>query len=75
MTLRQGSIVSAALAHWVWNMLNIIPRAGVPIFAGEREIHSPVLGVIGYLLLRFWPVTEKPTASSAIQDAAPAPAS
>ena len=75
MTLRQGSIISAAPAHWVWNMLNIITRAGVPIFAGEREIHSLLLGVIGYLLLRFWPVTERPPATSAIQDAAPTPAS
>jgi len=47
MTLRQGSIVSAVLAHWVWNMLNITPRAGVPILAGEREIHYLLLGVMG----------------------------
>jgi hypothetical protein len=51
------------------------PAGRVPIFAGEREIHSLLLGVIGYLLLRFWPVTEKPPASSAIQDAAPVLAS
>lgn len=74
MTLRQGSIVSAVLAHWGWNMLNIVPRAGVPMFTGEREAHYLLLGVIGYLLFRFWPVTEKPPGSSEIQGAAPVPA-
>jgi hypothetical protein len=73
MTLRQGSIVSAVPAHWSWNMLNIIPRAGRPLFPGEREIDFLLPGVIGYLLLRCWLVTEKLPASSAIQDATPAP--
>ena len=57
MTLRQGSVVSALVTHWVWNQFNVVSRTGES-FPGEQWVSYCLLGIIAYVLLRFWPISQ-----------------
>jgi membrane protease YdiL (CAAX protease family) len=66
MTLRQGSITSAAICHGVWNLLNFLPQRGVDAFPGQLEIKIVLIGVVAIFLFWFWPIKdERPTLASA----------
>jgi membrane protease YdiL (CAAX protease family) len=66
MTLRQGSITSAAICHGVWNLLNFLPPRGVDAFPGQLEIKIVLIGVVAIVLFWFWPIKdERPTLASA----------
>ena len=54
LTLRQRSIIPAALAHTVWNMLTAIPD-GLESPWG-MEIKIALLAVRAYVVYRFWPI-------------------
>lgn len=54
MTLRQGSILPAAIFHATWNLLTTFPdQFG---FSWEPEFRIAFLAVVAYALYRFWPI-------------------
>ncbi len=72
MTLRQRSILPAAVFHATWNLLNTIPN---PFgFAWEPELHIAMLAVLAYVLYRFWPISAESNLDAVTADTPPAPA-
>jgi membrane protease YdiL (CAAX protease family) len=52
MTLRERSIIPAALAHTAWNILHAIPNRP----AWELKFHFALAATLAYVLYRFWPI-------------------
>lgn len=58
LTLRSGSVVPAAIAHTVYNIL-IFSAFGLP-FAGKSTLRIALWAVLAYLLFRYRPAPEQP---------------
>ncbi len=70
LTLRSGSILPAALAHTLYNVL-IFSNFGPP-FPGKDWVRIILWGALAYLLFRFWPVQVK-VEPMALTTSAPSP--
>lgn len=57
LTLRSGSVVPAAIAHTVYNIL-VFSRFGLP-FAGKGSVRIALWAVLAYILFRYWPVPQE----------------
>jgi membrane protease YdiL (CAAX protease family) len=57
LTLRTGSVVPAAIAHTVYNIL-IFSRYGQP-FAGKSTLRIALWAVLAYIFFRYWTVSEE----------------
>jgi membrane protease YdiL (CAAX protease family) len=58
LTLRSGSVLPAAIAHTVYNIL-IFSAFGLP-FAEKSTLRIALLAVLAYILFRYWTVPEEP---------------
>lgn len=58
LTLRSGSVVPAAIAHTVYNIL-VFSAFGLP-FTGKSTLRIAFWAVLAYRLFRYWPVPEEP---------------
>jgi membrane protease YdiL (CAAX protease family) len=58
LTLRSGSVVPAAIAHTVYNIL-ICSAFGLP-FTGKSTLRIALWAVLAYILFRYWTVPEEP---------------
>jgi membrane protease YdiL (CAAX protease family) len=57
LTLRSGSVVPAAIAHAVYNIL-VFSAFGLP-FAGKSTLRIALWAVLAYILFRYWTVPEE----------------
>jgi hypothetical protein len=57
LTLRSGSVIPAAIAHTVYNIL-IFSGFGIP-FAGKSTLRIALWAVLAYILFRHWNVPEE----------------
>ncbi len=51
--MRQGSIIPAAIAHAVWNILASVLSDSTD--GWEVEVRGALVAIIAYVLFRFWP--------------------
>jgi membrane protease YdiL (CAAX protease family) len=58
LTLRSGSVIPAAIAHTVYNIL-VFSAFGLA-FAGKSTLRIALWAVLAYLLFRYWPVLQEP---------------
>jgi len=72
LTLRQGSIIPATIAHTIWNICAVV----LDRFDNSWEVTFRIglAGVIAYVLFRFWPIRDGREAESLSPDTAPEPA-
>jgi membrane protease YdiL (CAAX protease family) len=71
LTLRQGSIIPAAIAHAVWNILASVLSDSTD--GWEAEVRGALVVIIAYVLFRFWPVSAEKDDPSGDRDAIPVP--
>jgi ABC-type uncharacterized transport system YnjBCD ATPase subunit len=57
LTLRSGSVVPAAIAHTVYNIL-VLSAFGIS-FSGKSTLRAALWGVLAYALFRYWNVPEE----------------
>ena len=72
MTLRQGSVTCAAIAHGTWNLLNLLQPLGVATVAYQLEISILFLGIVAVILFRSWPVEPDVPPAHPLEEARPA---
>jgi membrane protease YdiL (CAAX protease family) len=58
LTLRSGSVIPAAIAHTVYNIL-VFSAFGLA-FAGKSTLRIALWAFLAYLLFRYWPVPQEP---------------
>jgi membrane protease YdiL (CAAX protease family) len=72
LTLRSQSIVPAAIAHTLYNVLVFSPNG--PQFAGKGVLRVALWAVLAYVLFRYWPVPPQATLGALTTAANPEPA-
>jgi len=72
LTLRSQSIVPAAIAHTLYNVLVFSPNG--PQFAGKGVLRVALWAVLAYVLFRYWPVPPQATLGAITTAANPEPA-
>jgi len=72
LTLRSQSIVPAAIAHTLYNVLVSSPNG--PQFAGKGVLRVALWAVLAYVLFRYWPVPPQATLGAVTTAANPEPA-
>jgi membrane protease YdiL (CAAX protease family) len=72
LTLRSQSVVPAAIAHTLYNVLVFSPMG--PPFAGKAELRVALWAVLAYVLFRYWPVPPQATLRAVTTDTSPEPA-
>ena len=72
LTLRSQSVVPAASAHTLYNVLVFSPNG--PQFAGKAVLRVALWAMLAYVLFRYWPVPPQETLGAVTTDASPEPA-
>ncbi len=57
LTLRSGSVLPAAVAHTIYNIL-VFSEFGPP-FPGKATVRAALWAVLAYVLFRYWSVKEE----------------
>ena len=70
--LRSQSVVPAAIAHTLYNILVFSPIG--PPFAGKTELRVALWAVLAYVLFRYWPVPSEVTLGAVTTAASSEPA-
>jgi membrane protease YdiL (CAAX protease family) len=71
LTLRSQSVVPAAIAHTLYNVLVSSPIG--PQFAGKDVLRVALWAVLAYVLFRYWPVPSEATLEVITTSASPEP--
>jgi membrane protease YdiL (CAAX protease family) len=71
MTLRWNSIIPAAIAHSTWNILVSMQQNASGLW--DWECKFVLWAIVGYVLLRFWPIGVEETATGVRSDTNPEP--
>jgi membrane protease YdiL (CAAX protease family) len=72
LTLRSQSVVPAAIAHTLYNVLVSSPNG--PQFAGKGVLRVALWAVLSYVLFRYWPVPAQATLGALTTATNPEPA-
>jgi membrane protease YdiL (CAAX protease family) len=69
LTLRSQSVLPAAIAHTLYNVLVFSPNG--PQFAGKGVLRVALWAALAYLLFRYWPVPSGETLEAVTTPASP----
>lgn len=72
LTLRSGSVLPAAVAHAIYNIL-VFSDFGPP-FPGKATVRAALWAVLAYVLFRYWPVKEEDEPGTVATIVEPGPA-